>query len=81
MFEDFAGEPTPVIFPERIAFEEMREQIPYTKVLSAGTVSLDQGRINCSGHPNELGLSSLESDKEVISKHLGQAGQGLTCKT
>ncbi len=70
IFEDFAGEATPVIFPKRIAFDEMREQIPYTKVLSAGIVSLEQGLIKCSGQPNELGLSSLDGDSRVITEHL-----------
>jgi hypothetical protein len=70
IFEDFAGEPTPIIFPERISFDEMREQIPYTKVLSAGTVQLEKGQIKCSFHPNELELSSLDSDRDVILRHL-----------
>jgi hypothetical protein len=70
IFEDFAGELTPIIFPERISFDEMREQIPYTKVLSAGTVQLDNGLIKCFSHPNELGLSSFDSDRDVIFRHL-----------
>ncbi len=70
IFEDFSGEATPVIFPKRIAFDEMREQIPYTKVLSAGIVSLEQGLIKCSGQPNELGLNSLDRDSRVITEHL-----------
>ncbi len=28
IFEDFSGEVIPIIFPERILHEEMREQIP-----------------------------------------------------
>lgn len=70
IFEDFAGEATPVIFPERIAFEEMRDQIPYTKVLSGGVVSLKQGRIECLSQANELGLKTLDNDYLVINEHL-----------
>lgn len=70
IFEDFAGEATPVIFPERITFEEMRDQIPYTKVISGGIVSLKQGRIKCFSQANELGLKALDKDHLVISEHL-----------
>ena len=31
MFEDFSGAPVPIIFPNRINFDEMREQMPYTR--------------------------------------------------
>ncbi len=37
IFEDFSGDPTPIIFPNRIDHADMREQMPYTKALSAGT--------------------------------------------
>jgi len=70
IFEDFAGEATPVIFPRRIDFEEMREQVPYTKVLSAGMVSLEQGMIKCHGRSVELGLGSLGGDSRIITNHL-----------
>jgi len=70
IFEDFGGEATPVIFPRRIDFEEMREQVPYTKVLSAGMVSLEQGLIKCQGRSVELGLGSLDGDSRIITKHL-----------
>jgi hypothetical protein len=70
IFEDFAGEATPVIFPRRIAFDEIREQIPYTRVLSGGSVSLDQGVIRCREQPNELGLVPLEGDSRIITEHL-----------
>ena len=70
IFEDFAGEATPVIFPERIAFEEMREQIPYTKVLSAGLVGLEQGSVRTWGRSNQLGLKSLEADSRIIANNL-----------
>ena len=45
MFEDFSGAPIPVIFPNRIDHLEMREQMPYTKVLSAGYISPRAGGI------------------------------------
>ncbi|MFP4236891.1 MAG: hypothetical protein ACLFP9_00955 [Desulfonatronovibrio sp.] len=70
IFEDFAGEATPIIFPERIAFEEMREQIPYTKVLSGGIIRMKQGQIECFSRANELGLKALDKDNLVILEHL-----------
>ncbi|WP_045211386.1 hypothetical protein [Desulfonatronovibrio magnus] len=70
IFEDFAGEATPIIFPERVSFLEMREQIPYTKVLSAGIVSLDKGQIRCSGQSKELKMSASSNDSKTIAEYL-----------
>ncbi len=70
IFEDFAGESTPVIFPKRIAFDEMRDQIPYTKVLSAGTVNLGRDGIKCSGLSQELGVGASDNDSRIITEHL-----------
>lgn len=70
IFEDFAGEPTPVMFPERISFMEMREQIPYTKVISAGTIKIVNGNITCSGRSSELGVAASNQDSAVIAGYL-----------
>lgn len=70
IFEDFAGEPTPVIFPERVSFEEMREQIPYPRVVSAGIVLLQNNSLYCSGEARELGVTSTDQDSAVISGYL-----------
>ncbi len=70
IFEDFSGKATPVIFPQRVSFDEMREQIPYTVVLSGGNVTLKQGQLLCSDASNELGIKSADRDAEIIAEHL-----------
>ncbi|WP_028574453.1 hypothetical protein [Desulfonatronovibrio hydrogenovorans] len=73
IFEDFSGEPTPIIFPERVSFQEMREQIPYTRVLSAGLVCLDKGKLKCFGHSHELEARSMEADNSIIIRQLNKS--------
>lgn len=65
--EDFSGQPVPFLFPDKVAHLDMREQLPYTKVLSAGYVSVVDGQFVCSGGDAELGASSLPHDAELIS--------------
>lgn len=67
MFEDFSGAPVPVIFPNRINFDEMREQMPYTKALSAGYVSLGPEGFRCHGKSKELELEANPADAAVIA--------------
>ncbi len=67
VIEDFSGQPLPIIFPERILHEEMREQLPYSKVLSAGMVELRDGRFVCFGGCVELALSAGEEDQDIIA--------------
>ncbi|MBG0790168.1 MAG: hypothetical protein H0S80_06680 [Desulfovibrionaceae bacterium] len=67
MFEDFSGLPVPIIFPNRINFDEMREQMPYTKALSAGYVSLGPEGFRCHGKSKELNLEAAPGDQDVIS--------------
>jgi hypothetical protein len=69
IFEDFSGKPVPVIFPDRIDFEEMREQIPYGPAISAGMVRLVDGGFACSGEARELGVKSRPGDAAVIAAH------------
>ena len=66
MFEDFSGSPVPVIFPKRINFNEIREQIPYSKVLSAGYVQVRQGKFYCHGESKSLGVEAGPGDASVI---------------
>ena len=68
IFEDFSGKQTPILFPERILHEELREQVPYTKVLSAGYVYLTEEGFSCRGKVRELGLSSREEDSRIIAE-------------
>ncbi|NMC49523.1 MAG: hypothetical protein GYA47_08880 [Desulfovibrio sp.] len=76
IFEDFSGKPVPVIFPDRIEFEEMREQVPYGPAISAGMVRLSAGEFVCSGEAKELGVTSRPGDAAVIAAHF-TAGQGV----
>lgn len=67
MFEDFSGAAVPIIFPNRIDHAEMREQMPYTKALSAGYVSHGPNGFQCHGKSKALELSSNEGDAKIIS--------------
>lgn len=66
MFEDFSGDPVPILFPNRIDFEEMRAQIPYAKLLSAGYVQLQDGRFVCHGESRFLGAQSRAEDAAIL---------------
>ena len=68
IFEDFSGRPIPIIFPERITFEELREQMPYARALSGGRVSLKQGRFVCSGSAGNLGLTPAHNDADILTE-------------
>jgi len=68
IFEDFSGKQTPILFPERILHEELREQVPYAKVLSAGYVYLTEQGIFCQGKINELGASPRDEDSRIITE-------------
>ena len=69
VFEDFSGRETPIIFPDRILHAELREQVPYAKVVSAGYVHLSQDGFLCSGRSRELGARAREEDSAVIAEH------------
>lgn len=70
MFEDFSGAPVPIIFPKRIDFTEMREQIPYTTVLSAGHVHVSAAGFTCFGESKSLHAQARPVDAEIISAKL-----------
>ena len=67
LFEDFGGEAVPIIFPNRIDFPEMREQIPYATVLSAGYVQLRPEGFACHGEAASLGVAARPGDAAVIA--------------
>jgi len=73
MFEDFSGAPVPIIFPNRIDHGEMREQMPYTKALSAGYVSYGPGGWSCHGHSKSLELKAGVDDAGIIAEKFGDA--------
>ena len=70
MFEDFSGTPLPIIFPKRIDFTEMREQIPYTKVLSAGYVHVTGCGFACHGESKSLAAQARGEDALIIAAKL-----------
>ena len=65
--EDFAGQPVPFIFPDRVTHADMREQLPYSRILSAGYVTLTDGCFICTDGDAELGIMADKSDAAVIS--------------
>ena len=67
IFQDFGGKNTPIIFPDRIEFVDMREQMPYTTVVSCGEVTLKDCSFRCSGGDAELGATAGPDDAEIIA--------------
>ncbi|KUJ96140.1 MAG: hypothetical protein PWR24_1497 [Desulfonauticus sp.] len=67
IFEDFSGKPTPIIFPEKINYLELREQIPYSKVLSAGKILFKEGKFVCFDKAKELGVAAQAEDAQLIA--------------
>ncbi len=65
--EDFAGLPAPFIFPDRVTHTDMREQLPYTRILSAGYISLSGDAFVCSGGDADLNLFSRPEDAAIIN--------------
>lgn len=70
MFKDFSGQPLPIIFPERIDFLEMREQMPYADVLSAGHITYKGGTFVVSGGSKALGLQVKGEDATLIAEKI-----------
>ena len=65
--EDFSGQPVPFIFPDRVTHADMREQLPYTRILSAGYVTYENGAFVCSGGDAELDIFFNPKDTDIIS--------------
>lgn len=70
IFEDFSGDPLPIIFPNRINYLEFREQMPYTNVISAGYVQIRGDEFFCHGESKELGAASRSEDGKIIHDKL-----------
>ncbi|MDK2955184.1 MAG: hypothetical protein PWQ57_680 [Desulfovibrionales bacterium] len=68
MFEDFSGDPIPIIFPHRIDHGEMREQVPYSKVLSAGYVQVREGKFYCHGEAKSLNARARSEDAKILDE-------------
>lgn len=72
IFEDFSGQSIPVLFPDRIDHGELREQLPYSTVLSAGYANLVGGEFVCHGEAKALGAKAGQGDAKVIEHHFQQ---------
>ena len=70
ILEDFAGNPVCVLFPRRVDHADMRDQLPYGQVLSAGFVELEGGALRCSAGSAELGVKAREEDPQIIAEAL-----------
>ncbi len=66
MFEDFSGNPLPIIFPNRIAHDELRRQIPYSTILSAGSIKPVANGFECFGRAKNLNKEASPDDGELI---------------
>ena len=66
--DDFSGQPIPFLFPDKVAHIDMREQLPYANVISAGYIALEDGRFSCSGGDAELGVSARPQDAEAVTE-------------
>ena len=49
IMEDFSGQPVPFIFPRRVDHADMRDQLPYGQVISAGVVEHGPEGFVCHG--------------------------------
>lgn len=67
MCEDFSGQPVPFLFPDKVAHVDMREQLPYVRICSAGYISLEDGVFVCYGGDAELGVSAGPDDARHIA--------------
>ncbi len=70
IMEDFSGQPAPFIFPRRVDHADMREQLPYGKVLNAGFIEFDGDKLICYGGHAELDMVASEHDAKIIAQAL-----------
>lgn len=77
--EDFAGHPVPFIFPGRVTHEDMREQLPYTRILSAGYVVFTDGAFVCSGGDAALQLMARPQDAAIITASFSSSEKETSC--
>lgn len=71
--EDFAGHSVPFIFPDRVTHADMREQLPYTRILAAGYVALRNGEFSCSDGDAELNLFARPEDAAILAASFAPA--------
>lgn len=66
ILEDFSGQPVPFLFPERVDHSDMRDQLPYGKVLGAGYVECTDNGFRCHGGSQELGIVARQTEDAAI---------------
>ena len=64
--EDFSGPPVCFLFPRRVDHGDMRDQLPYGRVISAGFAELDDGRFLCSGGSQELKVTARPDEDAAL---------------
>ena len=79
IMEDFSGQLVPFIFPRRVDHADMREQLPYTRILSAGYVTFRNGEFACSDGDAELGLFARAEDAAIIAASFSPAPKEKSC--
>ena len=77
--EDFAGQPVPFIFPDRVTHADMREQLPYTRILSAGYVAFRDGEFFCFEGDADLNLFARPEDASIIAASFSPAQKQKNC--
>lgn len=69
--EDFSGRPVPFIFPRRVDHGDMRDQLPYGRIIAGGFLELGPSGFVCSGGSSELGIKARPAeDAAVIAEAL-----------
>jgi hypothetical protein len=63
-----SGELLPLLFPEFMQHSHMAQSVP-AAVVSAGRVSLEDGKIIARGASSSLNVSSREEDSEIIQTY------------
>lgn len=64
--EDFSGQPSPFLFPIKVAHEDMRAQLPYGRVISGGIAQLGPNGFICDGGCQELGIIARPVEDAVL---------------
>ena len=68
IMEDFSGQPVSFTFPRRVDHGDMRDQLPYGKVLGAGYVELRDGIFHCHGGCAELSVTARPEDAAILTR-------------
>lgn len=67
IMEDFAGKPAPFVFPERVDHADMRDQLPYGRIISCGSLLLEADGLHCFGGNSDLDMQARPlEDAEII---------------